>query len=417
MLFWLLLTAASQGSAETPLLREPMRLEDVARIARERRQEIAAARAAARAAAERPQVVSALEDPMVMASVDHLPFALHGADTSAMIEQRFPLSRERSNRRRVAEAEARRLAARSAAVALDVELDAISAFLMLYEERRRREILSEQHSLAQQIVAATRARYATASGAQADLLRATAEAARVSASLRASASGVAAAEAMLNASLGRPATASVPALQPPGLPAEPPPSPAVVAAALAARPELVVGRAEVARAQAEMQVMRSMDAPMAVVRLGAARTMAEGPGLMATVGISLPIYREKRGAALREASAMAEMASADLAAMGRMIEGEAAAARERVAAARTQLVAARDEVVPQARQALEAALTAYAAARTPLVSVLDAASALWTAQADEISAEAALALAQARLVRATGGESPSGNTSTTRERP
>jgi hypothetical protein len=65
------------------------------RHARERRQEPAAASARARAAAARPAVVSALEDPMIMASVDHLPFGLHGVDASAMVEQRFPLSRER----------------------------------------------------------------------------------------------------------------------------------------------------------------------------------------------------------------------------------------------------------------------------------------------------------------------------------
>jgi outer membrane protein, heavy metal efflux system len=417
MLPVLLLTAALQASQESAPLPEPLRLEDVARIARERRQEIVAARAAARAGAERPAVVSALEDPMVMASVDHLPFELHGVDTSVMIEQRFPLSRERRNRGRVAEAEARRLVARSAGVALDVELEAVSAFLMLYEERRLSAILREQESLASQIVSASQARYASGSGTQADLLRATAEAARLSASLRASSSTVAAAEAMLNASLGRPAVASVPALTPPDVAAEPPPREAVVSAALERRPELTAGRAEVARARAEVDVMRSMDAPMAVVRLGAARTMAEGPGVMALLGLSIPIYRNKRGSAIREASAMAEMASADLVAMGRMIEGEAVAARDRVAAARTQLLATREEVVPRARQALEATLASYAAGRTPLVSVLDAATALWTAQADEVSAEVALAVAAARLARASGGGRPAGKTSTTRATP
>jgi outer membrane protein TolC len=412
-LAWQLLAIALQAAPESEPLPDPLRLDDAARIARDRRQEIVAARAAARAAAERPAVVSALEDPMVMASLDHLPLELMGADTSAMIEQRFPLSRERRNRRRVAEAEAQRLLARSAGVTLDVELDAVSAFLMLYEERQQGAILREQEALARQIVAATQARYASASGTQADLLRATAEAARLSAALRASRSAVAAAEAMLNASLARASTASVPALAPPSLAAEPPPRPAVVSVAVARRPELAAGRAEVARAQAEVDVMRSMDSPMAVVRLGAARTMAEGPGVMALLGLSVPIYRDRRNSAIREAAAMAEMARADLAAMGRMIEGEAAAARERVAAARTQLLVTREEVVPRARQALEATLAAYAAGQTPLVSALDAAAALWTAQSDEVSAEVALAMADARLARATAGRRSSNDRSTT----
>ncbi|MEY4581369.1 MAG: hypothetical protein RL701_6072, partial [Pseudomonadota bacterium] len=37
-------------------------------------------------------MVSALEDPMVSPSLDHLPFRLDGASVSLSVEQRFPLS-------------------------------------------------------------------------------------------------------------------------------------------------------------------------------------------------------------------------------------------------------------------------------------------------------------------------------------
>lgn len=59
-------------------------------MAKTRRLEVPADRARARAAAERPVVVSALEDPEVFASIDHLPFMGGGADVSLAIEQRFP---------------------------------------------------------------------------------------------------------------------------------------------------------------------------------------------------------------------------------------------------------------------------------------------------------------------------------------
>src|SRR5688572_96326 len=100
-------------------LPDPLRLEDVLAFARAHRQEIVAARARARAAGERPAIVSALEDPMVMPSIDHLPFMLHGVDASLMIEQQFPFSRIRGHRQRGAEAEADRLRADATRVALD----------------------------------------------------------------------------------------------------------------------------------------------------------------------------------------------------------------------------------------------------------------------------------------------------------
>jgi outer membrane protein, heavy metal efflux system len=393
------------AAAEPPVtlsLPEPLSLDQVVAIARERRQEPAAASARARAAAARPAVASALEDPMIMASVDHLPFGLHGVDASAMVEQRFPLSRERTHRRRVAEAEARRLLADSDRVRLDVALDAARAFVMLHERRRLALAFAEQKDLADRVVRVANARYRAGTGGAGDLLRAETEVARMEGEIAASSAEVRSAEAMLNASLGREVGAAVPALAPLPEAPEPGSTQEVLRVARAARPELTAGRAELEGARAEVALMRSMDAPMAIVRLGVAHTMAEGPGMMGLFGVSLPLYRDKRRAAEREAQAMAEMASADVAAMTRMVEGETIAARERVVAARARHRALRDEVVPRARQALDAALAAYGAGQGNLLAALEAAAALWRGQADEVMAESAAALNAARLRRAIG---------------
>ena len=76
--------AAAQG-ALTP--QQPMSLADAVRMATERRDEIQAARARARAGEARPAIVSALADPMISPALDHLPFMLGGADVSVTIEQ------------------------------------------------------------------------------------------------------------------------------------------------------------------------------------------------------------------------------------------------------------------------------------------------------------------------------------------
>jgi outer membrane protein, heavy metal efflux system len=383
-------------------LLNPLRLEDVLAYGRAHRQEIVAARARARAAGERPAIVSALEDPMVMPSVDHLPFMLHGVDASLMIEQRFPLSGVLGNRRRVAEADARRFRAESERVSQDVQLDAARSFLMLRERRQMARVLDEQVALARQFVAAASARYSSGTGNQPEVLRAEIEVARLEGAIRVIRAEVAAAEAMLNASLGRPADALVPPLEATVVTSEPRAWAEVRGTTLRRRPELEVGRAEISRSQAEIAEMKSMYWPMGMIRTGPAYTMADRWGWMLTIGVSIPLQRGRLNAGVREAEAMAEMARADLAAMTRMTEGEAATARSQVLAARQRVLALRDDVLPRARQAIEPSVSAYAAGTLPLVSVIDTAQALWSIEAELVSAEFELCLAWARFQRAQG---------------
>jgi cobalt-zinc-cadmium efflux system outer membrane protein len=383
-------------------LPSPLRLEDVLAYGRSHRQEIVAARARARAAGERPAIVSALEDPMLMPSIDHLPFMLHGVDASLMVEQSFPLSGVRGHRQRAAEADARRLRAESERVSQDVQLDAARAFLMLRERRAMGSVLDEQVVLARQFVAAASARYSSGTGNQPEVLRAELEVARFEGAIRTTAAEVLAAEAMLNASLGRPADAPVPPLETTPVTNEPRPWSEVRSATLRRRPELEVGRAEISRSQAEIAEMKSMYWPMGMIRTGPAYTMADGWGWMLTVGVSVPLQRGRLNAGVREAEAMAEMARADLAAMSRMAEGEAATARGQVLAARERLLALRDDILPRARQAIDPSVSAYAAGTAPLVSVIDTAQALWSIEAELVSAEFELGLAWVRFQRAQG---------------
>jgi outer membrane protein TolC len=387
---------------DTGPLPDPLRLEQVQQIARDRRAEIEAARARARAAAERPAIVSALEDPLIFPSIDHLPFMFQGVDYSVTVEQRFPLSGVRGRRRESAEADSQRFRAETDRVALDVELEAVTAFFMLQERRRIADILREQRRLSQQFVDAAVARYSAGTGTQSDVLRAEIEVSRLDAALRSIGAEVRAAEAMLNTGLGRPADLPVPALES-TTPTEPPPSADVVREiAFSRRPELRAGEAEIGRSLAEVSVMKTMYSPMAMVRTGPSYTMADGAGWMVMVGVSLPLWRGRLRAGVAEAEAMVDMARADLEAMHRMVEGDAVAARERALASREQYLALRDEVVPRARQAIEPTLAGYASGQLPLVSVIDAAQTLWSAEAELAAAEFGLGLSWARLKRATG---------------
>lgn len=398
----LLLGSLAVTHAEAPLP-VPLSIDEVIAIARTRRPEIAAAKARARAAAQRPAIVSALEDPMVSVSIDHLPFNMMGVDASAMVEQTFPLSRIRGQRRRGAEADASRQRANADRVGLDVELDAAKAFLMLVLARASTKIIDRQHALAEQLVAAALARYTANMGAQSDVLRAEIEVARLDAERVALAAEVRGAEVMLNISLARGADAPIPELAA-AVPELMPPPPGTIARAASRRPELRAGRAEIERAEAEARVMSSMYSPMATVRTGPAYTMEAGSGWMVMIGVSIPIWRGKLRASVAEADAMVEMANADLDAMQRMADGEARTARERVVATRVRYLALRDVIVPRAEQAISPTLAAYASGQVPLVSVVEAAQALWSFELELVTARYELGLAWARLRRASGEE-------------
>jgi outer membrane protein, heavy metal efflux system len=423
--FALALLQTSSADSETTLPRESnadsWQLDDVTEISLRNRAEISAVNARAEALAQRPAIVAALEDPMVSPAIDHYPFDMpeeegemgetsggRRYDWSVTVEQRFPLSGVRGHRKAAAQADAQRARALAHGTELDVILETQRTFFMLVERRRMQGVLKEQLSLAQQVVSASSTRYASGVGSQADVLRAEVEVARVQASQHALAARIRAAEAMLNASLGRQPQERIPELV--HVPSRdlPLPAEAAIERALLGRPELVAGEAEVKRAEAEAQVMRSMYKPMAMVRVGRATTMAEGSGAMIMIGISVPIWRGRLRAGVAEARAMLRMADADLAAMRLMIESEATAARETVSAARSQLVVLEDEVTPRARAATEAALASYSSGQGTLVSVIDSARALWDVQGEQVMAEAALGEAWARLNRAMASARESG---------
>ena len=395
-------TLPTQTAAQTTqVLPSPLSLGDVIRVASERRDEMQAARARTRAGEARPTIVSALEDPMISPSLDHLPFMMGGADVSVTIEQQIPLSGIRRHRRASALADVDRLRAEANRTTLDVGIQAANAFLMLQERRRTEPLVSEQIAFARDVVSAANARYASGTAPQSDVLRAEVEVARLEALARALVSEVRGAEAMLNTSLALDADLPVPPLAPVAF-AQPLPSWSAIKTALTSRPELAAGRAEVGRAEADVQVMRDMFRPMATIRTGPAYTMAEGRGWMAMVGVSLPIWRGKLRAGVAEAQAMRAMSEADLQAMTRMIEGDAAVAVNQLQAARDRQMALNSDVLPRARMVIEPAVAGYASGQLPLVSVIEAVQALWLVQSDLIAADTELGLAWARLGRAIG---------------
>jgi outer membrane protein TolC len=391
------------GSASQAQPAATLTLEQVLAEARTHRQEIRAARSRAEAASQTPRVVSALPEPMLMGGLDHLPISLMGANYSVQLQQDFPLSRVRFHREQSALREAAALRAQVETTSLDVEVAAARSFLMLVEAQRMRQVVVDLKKLALQIRSAVQARLAAAQGTLGDSVRAEVEVARMQGEFEALEREVAGAWAMTEASMGHPVpSAAIPTAELSTWTEAPPEVPALVATAIDQRPELAQMRASLEVARSNVAVMDSMYYPMAFVRVGAASTMADGPGAMLMVGVSLPLWREKLGAGVAEAGSMGKMAEADLGAMQTMVNGEVGSAREMVSAARARFLAARDRIVPLSRQAGELAVNAYVVGQQPLVSALDALRAQGEAAMESVRAEVQLAAAWVALGRATG---------------
>jgi cobalt-zinc-cadmium efflux system outer membrane protein len=404
---WCIACNSLAAYGQAPLTPPPLTLKAVVEAAVLHRGEIAAAHARAQASAQRPAIDGALEDPMISPSIDHYPFDMmedeggNRYDWSVAIEQRLPLSGVRAHKRRAARAQAAVALAGAERTVLDVIAEAQRAFIMLRERRQMREVLDRQLALGREIIDSAAARYSSGTGSQADVLRAEVDEAGLAAQRRSIDAQIRSAEAMLNVSMGLPVTTPVGELADP-LPHTIPQPSTALSTALDRRPELREGEAEVERALADIDVMRSMYRPMLSIRVGRASTMAEGPGAMLMIGVSVPLWRDRLRAGVAEARFMERMARADLDAMKLMVSGEVAMAIEEYRSAEELARTLEVEVVPRATMAVDAALSGYSTGRGALASVTDATGALWRVRAQLVMAHAQLGLAAIQLERALG---------------
>ena len=386
---------------------DPLQLTDVTALALQNRAEILVVSARASALAQRAEIVSSLDDPTISFAIDHYPYdpmeeGGRRFSRSLSIEQRFPLSRIRNHRRSAAEADAERGKFAVEVTKLDVVAQAQQAFFMLLERRKMQKVIESQISLAQQMVDATVSRYTSGTGSQTDVLRAEVEVSRLRADRDALIARTKASEAMLNAALGQSTDSPIPQLLDVQRRTMSLSEVDAIDYALSNRPELDEGNSEVDRLSSEVEVMRSMYRPMAMLRIGQASTMQEGAGGMLMVGVSLPIWRSRLQAGVEEAKAMRQMARADIDAMRRMIVGETVAARQEVNAVLTKLQAVEKDVLPRAAWALNSALASYTSGSGTLVAVVEAARALWDVQAEQVMIESATGVAWAGLDRSLG---------------
>lgn len=396
-----LLSPAVATAQEADALPSPLSLETVARYAREHRAEIGAARERTRAGWAAAGAAGKPPDPMLMTSLDHLPLPeVMGADLSVMFQQSIPLSGELAARTRRAQWAARAWEVDEKTTRLDVEREAVEAYLMLAEDQAMRALVARQIASVQSLEKVVEAKMLTSSASAADLLRMTLERAKLELRRDSLDHQIKVSDAMLDAALGRAVDAAVPDCALPdaaAVPALPSPQPDA-----SKRPELAAMGHRVRAADEEVEVMRHMRMPMGVFGLGVAYTMSDGPGLMASVGLSLPIWASEYDHAIDEAKSMAAMERASLQAMKTMVEGTVAATSHRLEAARAREATLRTQLLPLSEQVSKALLTSYATSEGSVVSVIDGLQATQMIEMEHLAARAELGRARVAWARATG---------------
>lgn len=363
---------------------EPARLllPELYELARERSPRLQAAQAGVAASRAREASAGLPPDPMI--ELGAINFSLPGLRAgmatsmapSVQAMQTIPFPGKLGLNNKIAKQATMAETAEAAEAWWAVRSRVALAFYDLYGIDQTLAVMTETLGLLQSFETVAQALYATGSGRQADVLRASVEVARLRAEITRLAASREGAAARLNAVLDRPADTPVPspALSP--LPLELPGMDTLRNWAEASRPLLEglrirVEQAETRRALARKEIWPDLTIG---VQYGQSRglTGTERMG-SAMIGLSVPIFAGRRQLKLREEAAALEQASE--AALTEQRAEVSARIQELTAALeqnRALIALYRREVLPQAAANVASALAAYRAGTVDFLTLIDA---------------------------------------------
>ncbi len=370
---------AARAVAQTAVPEDTLRLVNALRVARDANPMLRAARASATAAGQRIGPAGALPDPQ-------LQFGLMNRMASDFDNTMDPMTMNQVQLMQMlpwpgklggAKRAARHTAAAARAEADEQERMLAAQVRMAYYQAayadRALDVMGRTRELLRSFLEVSTTMYAVGSAVQQDVLRAQVEVARMTEEITRMVQERVAMAARLNALLGRSATSPVPALELPQTDAgELPAFDSLVAWSLAQRPALVAGAERVAAAEASLSAARRELFPD--FSLGVAyQQRPQFPTMVSLmVGINVPIFAAARQLPMRrEMAAMRDMATAELAnlqneTVARIIETRARAVQDQ-----NLIRLYRGSVVPQARAAVQAALSSYRVGRVTFMTLVD----------------------------------------------
>ena len=343
------------------------------------------ARHEASASWEVPSQVGALPDPVFSVAAQNIRFDEPGLNTSAMSAIQFGLLQGVPYPGKLA---ARRDAAKAAAAAQDVRVQAIEtqialnvrrAYWRLSYAQAAVRITRQNERVLNTLTNAVIARFSVAQAAQQDTLQAQTAHSRLRAQLRRRQQIVVSARRLLNRAVGRADHLAIGAVAPPPQEVGDAPSRKALGDALRTHnPDLALGRAGVRTASAVVDAAEQDRWPDFFagvsyrLRLSTPGDMTQGADMFGvTVGVTLPVWTSwKQNARVRQTRAQRRAADDALVDAELAVSTALATAIDEVERLNREIELYVREVLPQADAALNASIEDYTFAEVGFVSLL-----------------------------------------------
>lgn len=364
----------------------------------------------------RPAQAQALPDPMFSVlyvndgwspTLGEMPMTTLGF----MGSQVLPWPGKRALREKIALKETVAPAERLERQRLGVAAGVRRAFWSLVLAQESLEVLHEQAAVWKEAEGVARARYAVGQGAQQDVLRAQLEITRFEQLRAEQEADIESRLAELSRLVGREVPRDCASGVHLSLRPEPRDLAALQAQAEAVLPELRAGAAGVERQRLGIELAQRDFRPDLAVQAGYMNRGGLDPMWQAGVGVTLPLYRRRRHAAVAEAEAGRRAAAFQVEAVRAQIRFRTREREAQLRAAERMATVYADGLLPQARLSYEASIASYQAGKVPFLTVLEALSTLYRDRIDHLRVLAAHERIKASIAEASldaTSEMPSG---------
>ena len=365
----------SQPAPSAPAdLSENSTLADYLSLAAANNPGLAAAEAKWKAAQERVPQAKALDDPRLSYRTS---IAKGMRQHEVVIEQMFPWFGKLDLRGEVARHEAEAVRQQHQVQALKVAYQVKNAYYEYYYLARAIDLARQNRDLIKGLGDIALARYKAGAGGYQDVARAQVELGKLDDQVRTLEDSRGAAAARLNAAMNRPTGATVP--WPKAAPdgeAEAPPDDQVLEWIAAANPELQALDHEIARERTSIELAKKDYWPDVGLGVGYMnnREIMEGSDdhmVVGMISVTLPIWREKYAAGVREAEFRHDAALKMRADRANMLGIEVKLALYQMRDSRRKMSLYRDTLVPKARESLQATEAAFRAGQANFVDLVD----------------------------------------------
>lgn len=345
-------------------------------LAREANPMLQAARLRADAASQRIPQAGALPDPMLSLALMNRPLSDFGTGepmtmNSVQLTQAFPWPGKLG----FAKDETRHLARAESLEADEVERQVVARVKSVYYRLgymdRALDVMRETRELLRNFLEVSSTLYAVGTGLQQDVLQAQVAVAQMTEDITVMEQDRIAMAARLNALLGRDATVPVPGLELPAPLGRLPSADSLMQLAIEQRPALAAARERVKAAEAGYRAARRALYPDLMITLGYGQRPEFDDMATLMLGFSIPLWAGSRQLPMRrEMQAMRSMEEA----MERDLYNETFAqlTELRAEAERAQNLSGlyANAVLPQARAAVESALSAYRVGRVDYMTLV-----------------------------------------------